>query len=228
MSVIIGFGTHVTGIFASACAVSAQWGVNPNTQRLYCLGSFDSYLTIEKPTETLSVVVYSPSGGSPVNIGRPYSLDPSTTCVTPQTLTAGVLPAACDPEVTELTGTDWLITSYSYNKSDAQMPGQETWGLTRWIDGSDPTASPAPTVVLRGITEGTANVAFDQNDASLVGLDFEIDSILTSQTGSVSAGQQGNADYTMTGVVTNITAPTAGGGDICTGSVSIPMTPMWL
>jgi hypothetical protein len=226
MGVIIGFGTDVTGIFSGTCAISAQWGVNPNTQRLYCLGSFSAYKTIEKPTETLNVTVYSPPGGSGIG---PYDIPPSNSCTTPTPqLTAGVNPASCDAEVVSFSYNDWQITSYSYSKSDAQMPGQETWGLTRWVAGSDPIESPAPTVLIRGITEGSANVAFGETDGSLVGLDFEDSSILESLAGSVSAGQQGTSDRSLTGVVERVGAPVAGGGDICNGSANIPITPMWL
>lgn len=225
MGVIIGFGTDVTGIFSNACAVSAQWGVNPNTQRLYCLGSFSAYRTVEKPTETLSVTVYSPSGGSGIG---PYSITPSTSCSTPTSITAGVNPASCDVEVTSFSYNDWQLTSYSYNKSDPQMIGQETWGLTRWIDGSNPSESPAPTVLLRGITEGSANVAFGVTDGSIVGITFDMTSVLESMTGSISAGQQGNADRSFTGVVTAVGNPSAGAGDICSGSANITFTPLWL
>lgn len=225
MGVIIGFGTDITGIFAGTCAVSAQWGVNPNTQRLYCIGSFTSYRTVEKPTETLNVTVYSPPGGSGIG---PYDLTPSVDCSTPQTVTAGVNPASCNVEVTSFSYTDWQVTSYSYNKSDPQMPGQETWGLTRWRAGSNPTESPAPTVLIRGISEGSANVDFGNSDGSLVGVDFDLTTILESMTGSVSAGQQGTADRSLTGVVVGVGSPTAGGGDICSGSVTIPITPMWI
>lgn len=222
MSVIIGFGTDVTGIFASACAVSAQWGVNPNPQRLYCLGSFNAYQTVEKPTETLNVTVYGPS-----SIG-PYFIPPSDSCAIPTSITAGVNPAACDVEVTSFSYTDYQLTGYSYNKSDAQLPGQETWSLTRWIAGSNPTQSPAPNMLIRGVSEGSANVAFGEIDGALVGIDFENDSILESISGNVSAGQQGTADRSLTGVAERVGLPTAGGGDICTGSVTIPITPMWL
>jgi hypothetical protein len=36
MGVIIGAGVNVS--FYGACAVSANWGYNPNSQRFYCLG----------------------------------------------------------------------------------------------------------------------------------------------------------------------------------------------
>lgn len=51
MSIVIGATTTVVFPYGD-CVVSANWGYNPNVQRLYCLGSWDVFDTIEKPTET--------------------------------------------------------------------------------------------------------------------------------------------------------------------------------
>ena len=240
MAVIIGFGTNVTGVFDTACAVSAQWGFNANSQRLYCLGSMTPTYTIEKPTQTLSVTVYAGTGGLNGNAKVPIHPNgdpnfPGDECDSPPTYQAGVDAGACDltgaaSSTYSLSTSDWHLTGYSYNKSDALQPGQETWSLTKWVEGSDPAMSPEPVRYIRGVTEGSANLADDgsSDDGRYSGIWFISGSTIQSKSGSVSAGQQGNASLTINGTIEYVGGPTAAGGDICSGSASIPITPLWV
>jgi len=211
MGIVIGAATLVD--FGGACVVSAQWGVNPNTQRLYCLGEWsprDDFI-FEKPTETMSLTIYSPSGVT-------YATEPTTDCVDANTVTASVtsLSTQC-PTGPDFTG-DWFVNSYSYSKDDAVMPAQETWGLIRWVAGTHST--PIPTV-LRGIAEGQAS------DEDLTGITFTGDTV-TSQTGNVTAGGFGKAYDMEIGVVVQVGNGLSTAGETGQGSVNIPYTPLWL
>lgn len=211
MAVIIGFSTNVTGYFSGSKIASVSWGYNPNTQRLYALGNMAAYKTISRPTETMSVVLYSGTGPGP------YDTSPSTNCNT-SGISAGVSPGACELSVDGVSGTKWYVTSYSFQKGDPGMPGQETWGLQQWVASSTITE---PTHVIRGASEGQAT------DASKCGITFT-GTTEESTTGSVSAGGVGNADTLTVGQVSSIGNSNAGAGDIDNGSVSIQYTPLWI
>lgn len=209
MAIVIGAATKAN-LGGYSCIISANWGFNPNVQRLYCIGEWtpDASRTFYKPTETLNLTLYS-SSGTPT-----YSTTPSTSCDGVNTITASVSAATCGGDSTNLNG-DWLVTSYSYSKDDATMPGQESWSLTRWVDGGMYTG---PTAVLRGITEGQGT--------SNAGLDFDGTTTETS-TGSVSAGGFGKADVLRVGVVVQVGGGSSAAGETGQGSASIPYTPLY-
>lgn len=210
-SIIIGFGTTVT--FAG-CAISAQWGYSPNAQRLYCLGDPDPRFNIIKPTESLSITIYGDDGSGPT-----YSMALSTSCADASTVTAGVNPATCGGSVPGVSG-DWFVSSYSYSKGDPQMPGQESWSMTRWVAGGD---TPLPSYVLRMSAEGEAS------DATKVGIVFNTSVPLTTgNTGSVSAGGIGQADTKSYGAVLTVGGSNCSPGDIESGSASSNYTPLWI
>jgi hypothetical protein len=215
-AIIIGFGTTVGGDFSNACAVSVQWGYNPNAQRLYCLGEFTPAFTIQKPTETLSITIYGDDGSGPT-----YSTTPSNDCSNANTLNASVSPAACGPGVDGVSG-DWYVQSYSYSKDDPQLPGQESWSMTRWVAGPDPDSS-EPTYVFRMTSEGEAS------DATLVGITFTTGQTLAEgTTGSVSAGAIGQASTMQYGTVDSVGGSSAVSGDIESGSASMNYQPFWI
>ena len=206
MAVIIGAGTTVN--FAGACVISANWGYNPNTQRLYCLGSWSPYDEIEKPTETVSLTIYAP--------GPSYSVPASQACDDVQDYSISVSPAGCGDNVPGGISGNFAINNYSYSKDDAQAPGQESWGFTRW------TGANAPDYVVRGIVEGSATDPVVNTGIVFTGT--------TSQgnSGSVSAGGTGKADVTYYGVVSAIGGGTSTKGETGTGSASITLTPLWI
>ena len=209
MAIVIGAATKAS-LEGYDCIISANWGFNPNVQRLYCLHEWvpTTERTIYRPTETLSFTLYSASGAPT------YDTSPSEDCIGINTLSASVTPAACGGTVTSLSG-DWLVASYSYSKDDATMPGQESWSLTRWVDDRGYTG---PTAVLRGITEGQAT-----NNA---GVTFTGTTVETS-TGSVSAGGFGKADVLRVGVVVKVGGGESAAGETGQGSASIPYTPLY-
>jgi hypothetical protein len=215
MAIIIGFGTLVGGIFSGACATNVSWGYNPNLQRLYCLGSMTPWMTIEKPTETINVTVYQEGVAA-------QSVAASTSCTDITAVNASVSPSFCGVGVEGVSG-DWYIVSYSYNKGDPNIPGQETWGLQRWVEGSDPVTSSAPDYVIRNAAEGQST----RNPGGPTGVTF-IGDIVSGYQGSVAANSVGQADIVYYGMVTSVGGANLGGGEIANSSVSVPHTPLWV
>jgi len=208
MAIVIGAATQVS--FGNACVVSANWGANPNVQRLYCIGEWAprENMTFEKPIETLSLTIYSP--------GPSYDVSPTESCTDANTISASISPAACGETFNALSG-DWFVTSYSFTKDDPLIPSQESWSMQRWVQGGNNT--PLPSYVLRGISEGQGT---DNAGITFVG------ATTTSFTGNVSAGGMGKAETIEMGVVSNIGGGTTQQGETGQGSVSMPYTPLWL
>lgn len=206
MAIVIGAATTVD--FSGACVISASWGYNPNTQRLYCLGSWTPDHTISKPTETLNLTIYAP--------GPSYQVAPTTSCQDANTIAASVSPAACGGSIGGVSG-DWLVTSYGFSKDDAINPGQETWSMQRWKEVSGATVD--PTYVMRGVSEGqgtsNAGVTFTGDTAS-------------SSTGNVSAGGFGKADSLIIGQVSEVGGGTSAAGETGQGSASMPYTQLYI
>lgn len=216
MAIVIGAATQVS--FYGTCVISANWGYNPNIQRLYCIGEWtpNESRTTYRPTETLNLTVYSPG---PVH---PGGIPPTTSCDDANGVSASISPAACGDETYSGMSGTWLVTSYSYSKDDATMPGQESWSLTRWknLDTASPTNTVYPTYVMRGISEG-------QSTGSESGITFTGTTVSTF-TGNVSAGGFGRADTLLMGVVSSIGGGSSAAGVTGQGSASIPYTPLYI
>ena len=207
MAVIIGFSTVAS--FGGACVISANWGASPNTQRFYCLGNMTPHMSISKPTETLNLSVYSGHSNT-------FDASPSSGCDDADgPIVASISPAACDGAVAGMSG-NWFLQSYSYQKDDSAMPGQESWGLIRWIEG---VGGVAPSYILKGISEGqgTANCGITFDGATV-----------SSFTGSVSAGQIGRADTIQMGQVGSIATGSNAAGETGQGSASIQYTQLYI
>lgn len=214
MAVVIGNNTTVS-FSQGDCAISVNWGYNPNVQRFYCLGQWqaDDNRTLYKPTETINITIYAP--------GSTSSVIPTQSCAdaTP-TVNASVTPAACGNSVTGMSG-EWYVTGYNYSKDDPVGPAQESWSMTRWIAG---TNTPAPTYVLRSITEGQSSHVNGVINSGVVftGVTAE------STTGSVSANAIGRADTIYIGQVISIGGGTNVMGESGSASVSVPYTQLYI
>ncbi len=214
MSIIIGNGTTVS--FGGACVISANWGYNPNVQRLYCIGSWTPTAQYDRPTQTLSLSIYSGTGGPT------YDTSPTETCVDANTLLASVSPAACGDAVADITGT-WFVNSYGFSKDDPNLPGQETWGMQQWVVGVYGT--PLPDYVLRGISEGQGTKGANEADPGILFTGV----LAESQSGNVTANGIGRNDTLTLGVTTQVGgSESPASGKIGQGSVSMPYTPLWL
>lgn len=213
MAIVIGAATQVS--FGGACVISANWGYNPNTQRLYCIGEWTprEELTYYRPTETLNLTIYAP--------GPSYSTEPTTSCANANSISASVSPAACGGSAGGGSSGSWMVTSYSYSKDDATLPGQESWSLTKWQSVAAPAGgnSVEPTYVMRGISEGQATPE--------AGISFSGGTVETT-TGNVSAGGFGRADTLEVGVVDSVGGGSSSSGDTGQGSASIPYTPLYI
>lgn len=215
MSIIIGNGTTVS--FGGACVISANWGYNPNTQRLYCIGNWSPTYTYDKPTRTLSMSIYSGTGG-PI-----YDTSPTTACQNANTLAASVFPAACGDAVADITG-DWYVNNYGFSKDDPNLPGQETWGMQVWAEGQYGN-TPLPTYVLRGVSEGQGTKGSLDADPGILFTGVTVE----SQSGNVSANGVGRNDVLTLGVTTQVGgSESPASGKIGQGSVSMPYTPLWI
>lgn len=212
MAIVIGAATSAS-LDGDRCIISANWGFNPNAQRLYCIGSWSPSSTILRPTETLNITLYSP--GPHLNIG------PTLSCSDANTISASVSPAACGDALGGMSG-QWMVTSYSYSKEDATMPGQESWSLTKWKDLTTSVSYTPPTYVLRGISEG-------QSSGEETGIEFDNDDdTVTTSNGNVSAGGFGKADILQVGVISYVGGGSSDAGVTGQGSVSIPYTPVYI
>lgn len=217
MGVIIGSGVTVS--FYGACAISANWGYNPNTQRFYCLGETSPRFIINKPTETLSIAIYSGTGGP-----GSFSTVASEDCNTAAQLTASVTAVDCAGGSVSLVG-QWFPNSYGYSKDDPNLPGQETWGMMRWVR-DDATGTEPPDRVIRGVSEGQGTYLPEDADP---GIDFDPGTTAESNAGNASAGSIGRNDALRLGTVISL----YGGEGVATGktgqgSSSIPYTPLWI
>lgn len=241
MAVIIGSATQVvlripaTAGASIGCVLSVNWSYNPNIQRYFCLGTTDPYITITKPTEQMSVVLYSGSTPS-------YNVLASTTCDDIDNLIfASVDPGDCvGAEVQGPIKDTWYLQNYGFSKDDPNLPGQETWALTHWLSNDDftaagissPTGATSPTRVLRNISEGQASDLTAPADDADPGVTFTGDTQYAT-TGNVSAGQVGRADTLIYGVASTVgnsgQLPTPAGqyGRTGQGSVSVPLQPVW-
>lgn len=201
MGIIVGSGTTVTGF---SNAISANWGASMNSQRLYVLGKTDPFLVLKKPTATLSVTCYSP--------GPSIDVVASAGCAQASTCAGGVNPGACGGcggGGVGATGA-WYLTSYSYNKMDPVVPGQESFSMMRYL-------APIPSIVLRGPAEGSWSP-----DSGVTGV-----SEGTASTGSISAGGVGRADSLEVGIASNVGGGSAAAGSSGQASVSVPYTPIY-
>lgn len=238
MAVIIGSATQVVLTIPGAgspieCVLSVNWSYNPNIQRYFCLGSTEPYITITKPTEQMSVALYSGSTPS-------YNVEATTDCDSPgNPITATVSPGDCagSPTVGPIKDI-WHLQNYGFSKDDPNLPGQETWALTHWLSNQDfvnagitpPTGAAAPDNIIRGLAEGQASdyTAGDADPGVIFAGDTQI-----ATTGSVSAGAVGRADTLIYGIAHEVgnsgQLPSEADqyGRTGQGSVSVPLTPIW-
>jgi hypothetical protein len=230
MGIIIGAGTIVDFAGTSACVTSANWGYNPNTQRFYCLGSWSPRYTFNKPTETLNISIYSGTGSIL------HDITPHQECRAAgdprDTIFASVDAAGCGGGVTNVDGY-WYVVSYGFNKDDPQLPGTESWSLQRWAAYGNPGDvgyTPAPTYIIRGISEGQSTPIDDPlygDEYANTGIRFT-GATAQSTTGSISAGQTGRAEVMLFGVVDRVGGSDSTVGRFGNGSASVPYTPMWI
>lgn len=210
MTVIIGAGTTIAGFTG---VVSANWGLEPNVQRLWEVGSFTPYDTLIESKQTVSITCYG--GGGPI-----ISPIASTSCADSNSSTSlSISPAACGGGVAGVNGT-FFIDSYSYSKGDVKAYGQETYSMSMYVETGE---NPAPDYVLLGIPTG-------QESGDVANTGVSISSDATGQTGNVSAGFPGlgEASTTSYGIVSSFGGGTGKeNGKKGSSSATMPHTPLY-
>ncbi len=211
MAIIVGAGTSITGFTG---VVSANWGLEPNVQRLWEIGSFTPYDILTDIKQTASITCYG--GGGPI-----ISPTPSTSCVdSDSSVTLSISPGVCLAPVDGVSGL-FYIDSYSYSKGDVKAYGQETYSMSSYVDSVD---NPAPDFILLGVPTGQK--AGDVSNFGVV-----IDPVdATGQTGSVSAGSPGLGEGSTTsyGVVSSFGGGTGKeNGKKGSSSATMPHTPVY-
>jgi len=226
MAIIIGSNTQVTGDVQGV--ISAQWGISPQINRLWQLGSWNPYRQLATRVTSLSVTIYA--GGGPT-----ISLEPAASCTDSNaTLSVTIVPGSCGSAPSGLGGSFTVyLSSYSYNKGDAVGFGQQSYSGQDWPGGSgggggvNVEFTDAPTVVLQGRAEGTSTI-----DVGLdTGVSFSTGYDIYGIQGNVSAGfpGTGQADQVRNGLVDQISnGDLRSDGKIGQASVNIPHQPLYL
>lgn len=225
MAIIIGSNTQVTGDVQGV--ISAQWGISPQINRLWQLGSWDPYYQLATRVTNVSLTIYA--GGGPT-----INLQPATACVdSTALLSITITPGSCGAVPADLGGNFTVyLSSYSYSKGDAVGFGQQSYSGQDWPGGAGSGGganvefTDAPTVILQGRAEGTSTI-----DAGLgTGVAFSGGWDVYGVQGSVSAGfpGTGTADETRNGLVDQISnGDLRNDGKVGQASVNIPHQPLY-
>jgi hypothetical protein len=226
MAIIIGANTQVTGDVQGV--ISAQWGISPQINRLWQLGSWDPYFQLATRVSNVSLTIYA--GGGPT-----ISLQPATACVdSSAVLNVTITPGSCGAIPAGLGGNFTVyLSSYSYNKGDAVGFGQQSYSGQDWPGGAGPGGgganvefTDAPSVVLQGRAEGneTTDVGLSTGVAFSGGWD------VYGTQGSVSAGFPGvgQANEVRHGLIDQVSnGDLRNDGKTGQSSVNIPHQPLY-
>lgn len=225
MAIIIGSTTQVTGDIQGL--VSVQWGISPQINRLWQLGSWDPYSQLATRVTNLSATCYA--GGGPT-----ITLQPASACTnSTATITLTIVPGGCGAISPDLGGVFTVyLSSFSYNKGDAVGFGQQSYSGQYWPGGAGSGGgvnvefSDAPSVVLQGRSEGTETADDDLN----TGVTFSNGWDVYGVEGNVSAGfpGTGTANETRQGLVNQISnGDLRNDGKMGQSSVTVPHSPLY-
>jgi hypothetical protein len=227
MAIILGSATVVTVDGNSEGIISVNWGISPQVNRLWQIGSWSPFKTMVTSTRTISVTMYAGAGPDLITV------TPTESCANSvSTITISIVPAACGASIEGATGT-FFLNSYSYDKGDAGGFGQQSYSAQQWVDGdenceADVVYVRAPTYIISGISEATITADEGLNTGiTLLNSSLNVE----GEQGSVSAGVPGigTVNTTIYSIASSI-----GNGDMCSrgkvgqGSVSIPLTPIYI
>jgi len=235
MAVILGsVTTVVVDAVDDSGFQSVSWNINRQPTRLWELGSWYPWKTQVAKTITISLSVYA-EALDPVDLVLATSCDDSNA-----KKDIVITPASCGNDVDPVNEAGMYITSYSYSKGDATGFGTESWSFQKWVvadvSGDSFIATPAPSFVLQGISEGNrqGDVGNGTTDLGIRFVDEpsnqHTEHVVTGDAGSVSAGFPGlgNADTTEIGLVERIGGGLLeAGGRIGQSSANIPHQPVY-
>jgi len=205
MGVVLGAMTTIS----PGGAVSANWGLSGQVNRLYVLGSMEPFDEKIIMMESVSITFY---GGA----GPTVSIATSTSCSdSAAKFNVTITPGGCGDVGGSMSGSFFLM-SYSYSKNDPIGYGQATYNGQRWV------STPTP-IVLCGVSEGSASGGVDSG--------VTLTESYTGSQGSVSAGFPGVgwASDVSYGLVSSV-GPGAGksDGDQGQGNATVQHQPIWL
>jgi len=205
MGVVLGSMTTTSPVGA----VSANWGISGQVNRLYELGTMDPYWERIVMMESISITFY---GGA----GPTVSISPSISCSNSTAkFSATISPGGCGAVGGGLSGSFFLM-SYSYSKNDPIGYGQATYNGQRWV------SAPTP-IVLCGVSEGSASGGVDSG--------VTLTESYEGSQGSVSAGFPGVgwASTVSYGLVTGVTGGAGkADGSQGQGNATVQHQPIWL
>jgi len=226
MAIIIGANTQVTGDVQGV--ISAQWGISPQINRLWQLGSWDPYNQLATRSTNVSLTIYA--GGGPT-----INLQPAAACVDSSAkLNVTITPGSCGVIPAELGGSFTVyLSSFSYSKGDAVGFGQQSYSGQDWPGGAGTGGggatvefTDAPTVISQGRAEGTETI-----DTGLdTGVSFSGGWDVYGTQGSVSAGFPGigQADSVRNGLIDQISnGSLKDDGKVGQASATIPHQPLY-
>lgn len=225
MAIIIGANTQVTGDVQGV--ISAQWGISPQINRLWQLGSWDPYYQLATRVTNVSLTIYA--GGGPT-----LNLQPATACVdSTALLNITITPGSCGAIPDDLGGNfSVYLSSFSYSKGDATGFGQQSYSGQDWPGGAGAGGgenvefTDEPTVILQGRSEGT-----ETTDTGLgTGVSFSGGWDVYGTDGNVSAGFPGigEAHETRHGLIDQISnGDLRNDGKVGQASVTIPHQPLY-
>jgi len=225
MAIIIGANTQVTGDVQGV--ISAQWGISPQINRLWQLGSWDPYYQLATRSTNVSLTIYA--GGGPT-----INLQPAASCIDSlAVLNVTITPGSCEVIPAGLADSFTVfLSSFSYSKGDAIGFGQQSYSGQAWPGGAGAGGgatvefTDAPTVVLQGRAEGTETI-----DAGLTtGVSFSGGWDVYGTEGSVSAGFPGigAANQIRHGLVDQISnGSLKDDGKVGQASATIPHHPLY-
>jgi hypothetical protein len=236
MAVIIGAGTVVSipSLFTSGGFVSINFGVDPQMNRLWQIGSYSPYDIYTSKQRSFSLTAYGKrengTGGSQL-----YDVSASTSCSNPSNpVTISVTPTSCGYTIAPFSYVYWP-TSYNYSKDNFGW-GQESWSFTTEPEMSVPYAGTV--LFIRGIATGQVQTGDGIMTAANQGVVYDDaasrdsnGNFIDGESGSVSAGFPGIGEYSVQReyIVTHV-GNSEGKADGYQGaaSVTIPMTPVYI
>lgn len=227
MAIIIGSNTQIGGDIAGGI-ISAQWGISPQINRLWQLGSWSPYHQLATRVTNINITCYAGAGPK-------IDLQPADSCANSSALlNLTISPGGCGDIPPDVGGTFVVyLSSFSYNKGDAIGFGQQSYSGQYWPGGAGSGGgenvifTDAPTVVLQGMSEGNESA----DDGLDTGVSFSGGWDVYGTEGNVSAGfpGTGSANIIRQGLVNQISnGDLRNDGKTGQSSVTIPHQPLYM
>jgi len=231
MAIILGSATIVSVDGETEGIISANWGISPQVNRLWQLGSWTPYKTTVSRLRNVNLTMYAGAGP------EFPSLTPAASCANSDIkMTVIITPQGCGTGISELGGTfEVYVSSYSYDKGDAVGFGQQSYAGQEWVDATPAEENEendiiflgAPSYILLGISEATITADDGLDTGVVLNAAWNVE----GTQGNVSAGSPGigTANTTVYGIPISIdNGSLVARGLTGQASVTIPHTPIYI